>query len=311
MNENDRWERDAMREIALEGIKERQRARRWGIFFKLAFLAYLVALLIPFASGFLFERPTGPHLAKVNVTGLISADELASAELVNQGLQAAFNAPRAEGVVLYINSPGGSPVQSNRIYSEINRLREQHQGMAVYAVIDDVGASGAYYIASAADEIFVNPASVVGSIGVISGGFGFTEAMEKLGVERRIYTAGENKAFLDPFAPEEEAHQAHMERLLEEVHSQFIADVRAGRGERLADDDRLFSGLIWTGESSVELGLADGFGDIAHVAREVAGVDQVLDYSRHPGLLRFITDRLGMSIGKAITRALTEGHELR
>lgn len=311
MNDNDRWERDAMREIALEGIKERQRARRWGIFFKLAFLAYLVALLIPLGGGFFFERPAGPHLAKVDVTGLISSQELASAELVNQGLRAAFSAPRAEGVVLYINSPGGSPVQSNRIYSEINRLREQHEGMPVYAVIDDVGASGAYYIASAADEIYVNPASVVGSIGVIAGGFGFTEAMEKLGIERRIYAAGEDKAFMDPFAPEEEAHRAHMEELLEEVHAQFIADVRAGRGDRLSDDERLFSGLIWTGESSVELGLADGFGDVPYLAREVLGVEEVVNYTRHPGLLRFVTDRLGMSIGTAIGRFLTESHELR
>ncbi len=313
MSEHDRWERDALREIALEGIKERRRTRRWGIFFKLAFLLYLVALLGISTGGFDFsrDRPVSDHLARVDVTGMISASDRASADTVSEGLRAAFEAPGAQGVVLYINSPGGSPVQANRIFVEIERLREKHPDTPVYAVIDDLGASGAYYIAAAADEIFVNPSSQVGSIGVIAGGFGFTEAIDKLGIERRVYAAGDNKAFLDPFSPEDETHIAHLDEMLEEVHQQFIEAVRSGRGDRLVEEEELFSGLIWSGERSVELGLADGFGDVAYVAREVVGVDDVRDYTRQPDLLRALADRLGTRIGQAMAEVLGGDRELR
>jgi len=294
---------------------EQRKSRRWGIFFKLLTFGYLFALLfmIQFPLGGALESAAkGEHTALVEVEGTIAADELASADNIVGALREAFKADNSVGVILRINSPGGSPVQSGYIYDEIVRLRGEYPDKKVYAVISDVGASGAYYIAAAADEIYADKASLVGSIGVVAGGFGFTGIMDKLGVDRRLYTAGENKAFLDPFSPEEEEEVQFWEKVLETTHSQFIESVRKGRGDRLADDERLFSGLIWSGEQALELGLIDGLGSSSHVARQVIGQEDLVDYSRRKSPFQDIVDQFGVSVGSGIARYITESRlELR
>ncbi len=294
---------------------EQRRSRRWGIFFKLLTFVYLIALLflfkVPLGGGLDTSRAT-EHTAVVEVNGAIVADTHASADNLVGALRRAFEAENARAVVLRINSPGGSPVQAGYVYDEIMRLREENPGKKVYAVISDIGASGAYYIAAAADEIYANRASLVGSIGVVSGGFGFTGLMDKAGIERRLYTAGENKAFLDPFSPEEPAEVAFWEDVLENTHAQFVEHVRQGRGDRLADDQRLYSGLIWTGEQALELGLVDGLGSTSWVARELVGAEQIVDYTPQPSPLRQFTDALGVSIVSALQTVWLEGrYELR
>ncbi|MDL0429974.1 S49 family peptidase [Marinobacter sp. TBZ242] len=294
---------------------EQRKSRRWGIFFKLLTFGYLFALLfmIQFPLGGALESAAkGKHTAIVEVEGTIAADELASADNIVGALRKAFEADNSVGVILRINSPGGSPVQSGYIYDEIVRLREEYPDKKLYAVISDIGASGAYYIAAAADEIYADKASLVGSIGVVAGGFGFTGIMEKVGVDRRLYTAGENKAFLDPFSPEEEEEVQFWEKVLETTHSQFIESVRKGRGDRLADDERLFSGLIWSGEQALELGLVDGLGSSSHVARQVIGQEDLVDYSRRKSPFQDIVDQFGVSVGSGIARYVTESRfELR
>lgn len=294
---------------------EQRKSRRWGIFFKLLTFGYLFALLFMFQfpfDGALESATKGKHTALVEVEGTIAADELASADNIVGALRSAFDAENSVGVILRINSPGGSPVQSGYIYDEIVRLRGEHPDKKVYAVISDVGASGAYYIAAAADEIYADKASLVGSIGVVAGGFGFTGIMEKLGVDRRLYTAGENKAFLDPFSPEEEEEVQFWESVLETTHNQFIESVRKGRGDRLADDERLFSGLVWSGEQALELGLIDGLGSSSHVARQVIGQEDLVDYSRRKSPFQDIVDQFGVSVGSGIARYVTESRfELR
>ncbi|MDO6440693.1 MULTISPECIES: S49 family peptidase [unclassified Marinobacter] len=293
---------------------EQRRSRRWGIFFKFLTFAYLFALLAivwsPFGGS--LDATVGKHTAVVEVNGPIAADELASADNIVGSLRSAFEQEDAVAVVLRINSPGGSPVQSGYVYDEIKRLREEYPGKKLYAVISDIGASGAYYIASAADEIYANRASLVGSIGVVAGGFGFTGAMEKLGVERRLYTAGENKAFLDPFSPQQEQEVDFWQSVLENTHQQFIEAVKEGRGDRLADDERLFSGLVWSGQQALELGLIDGLGSTSHVARQVVGQEDLVDYSHRKGALRDLVDQLGVSFGQGIAGQLVESRlELR
>lgn len=294
---------------------EQRKSRRWGIFFKLLTFGYLFALLfmIQFPLGGALESATkGEHTALVEIEGTIAADELASADNIVGALREAFKADNSVGVILRINSPGGSPVQSGYVYDEIVRLREEYPDKKLYAVISDVGASGAYYIAAAADEIYADKASLVGSIGVVSGGFGFTGIMEKLGVDRRLYTAGENKAFLDPFSPEEEEEVRFWEDVLETTHEQFIESVRKGRGDRLADDERLFSGLIWSGEQALELGLIDGLGSSSHVARQVIGQEDIVDYSRRKSPFQDIVDQFGVSVGSGIASYIAESRlELR
>lgn len=294
---------------------EQRKSRRWGIFFKLLTFGYLFALLFMFQfplGGALESAAKGEHTALVEVEGTIAADELASADNIVGALREAFKADNSVGVILRINSPGGSPVQSGYVYDEIVRLREEYPNKKLYAVISDVGASGAYYIAAAADEIYADKASLVGSIGVVAGGFGFTGIMEKLGVDRRLYTAGENKAFLDPFSPEEKEEVRFWEDVLETTHEQFIESVRKGRGDRLADDDRLFSGLIWSGEQALELGLIDGLGSSSHVARQVIGQEDLVDYSRRKSPFQDIVDQFGVSVGSGIARYITESRlELR
>lgn len=293
---------------------EQRKSRRWGIFFKLLTFVYLFALIVivwsPFGSG--LDAATGQHTALVEVDGAIAADELASADNIVGSLRSAFEQENAVAVILRINSPGGSPVQSGYIYDEIKRLREEYPEKKVYAVISDIGASGAYYIAAAADEIYANRASLVGSIGVVAGGFGFTGAMDKLGVERRLYTAGENKAFLDPFSPEQGQEVAFWQRVLENTHKQFIEAVKKGRGDRLANDERLFSGLVWSGEQALELGLIDGLGSTSHVARQIIGQEELVDYSHRKSPIRNLVDQLGVSFGQGVAGRLVESRlELR
>ncbi|MBN7769503.1 S49 family peptidase [Marinobacter daepoensis] len=293
---------------------EQKRSRRWGIFFKLLTFGYLFSLL------FMLRAPIGegvgavvePHTALVEVTGPIAADELASADNLVGALRSAFEAEGSRAVVLRINSPGGSPVQSGYVYDEIKRLRAEYPDKKVYAVISDIGASGAYYIAAAADEIYANRASLVGSIGVVAGGFGFTEVMEKIGVDRRLYTAGENKAFLDPFSPEQKEEVAFWQGVLESTHQQFIEAVRQGRGDRLAEDPRLFSGLVWSGEQALELGLIDGLGSTSWVARQLVGEEELIDYSRSRSPFQDLVDQLGVAVGEGLATSLVESRlELR
>ena len=293
---------------------EQRRSRRWGIFFKFLTFAYLFALLviIEFPFGDSLEATTGKHTALVELNGLIAADELASADNIVGALRAAFEDEDSVAVVLRINSPGGSPVQSGYIYDEINRLRGEYPDKKLYAVISDIGASGAYYVAAAADEIYANRASLVGSIGVVAGGFGFTGVMDKIGVERRLYTAGEHKAFLDPFSPEQEGEVAFWQSVLETTHQQFIEAVKQGRGDRLKDDERLFSGLVWSGEQAVGLGLIDVLGSASYVARQIVGQDNIVDYSRKKSPWQDIVDQLGVAVGEGVTSQVLESRlELR
>jgi protease-4 len=305
------WERRLLEKIALESLKETRAKRRWGIFFKLAGLAYLVAVLFLVVDWSAPEKPSpdGRHTALVNVRGTIEAGGEASAEKINAALQSAFEDKGTAGVILRINSPGGSPVQAGIVHDEIRRLREKHPDIRLYAVVEDMCASGGYYIAAAADRIFVDKASVVGSIGVLMGGFGFTEAMQRVGVERRLLTAGENKGFFDPYSPWSAKQKAHAETLLREIHEQFIGAVRKGRGDRLRETPEMFSGLIWTGSQSLMLGLADDFGTVDSVARDVIEAENVIDYSVRENIAERVAKRLGAGVAQSVLLRLSDaGH---
>ncbi|WP_462379000.1 S49 family peptidase [Pseudomonas sp. Marseille-QA0892] len=290
----------------LAGIREQRRARRWGIFFKLLTFAYLFVAVFLISPLFSLSSGSGgsgePHTALIEVRGQIASDTRASADNIVGSLRKAFDDPGARGVILRINSPGGSPVQSGYIYDEIRRLRALHPDTKVYAVITDLGASGAYYIASAADQIYADKASLVGSIGVTAAGFGFVGAMDKLGVDRRVYTAGEHKAFLDPFQPPKEEEARFWQQVLETTHKQFIASVKQGRGDRLKDADHpeLFSGLVWSGEQALALGLIDGLGSSSQVARDVIGEENIVDYTIEESPLDRFAKRLGASVAENI-----------
>ncbi len=294
MTENgSNWERGVIEKLALEALREQRRARRWGIFFKaltFAYLTFLLILLLDLRRGDTFA---GKHSALVDVAGVIDAKGGASADNVNSALLSAFKDKNTQGVILRVNSPGGSPVQAGLIYDEIRRLRDLYPNIPMYAVVEDVCASGGYYIASAADRIYVDKASLIGSIGVLMDQFGFVDTMEKLGVERRVLSAGENKAFLDPFSPLEPRHVEHAKTLLGEIHKQFIEVVRKGRGKRLKESPELFSGLIWTGAKSIELGLTDGLGSVDYVAREVIKAEQVVDYTQKENIAERFAKRFG------------------
>lgn len=282
--------------IALEALKESRAKRRWGIFFKLAGLAYLaIVLFVAVDWGDFLTRPASSrkHTALVSINGVIDARGNANAARIIGALQSAFENEATAGVILRINSPGGSPVQSGIIYDEIRRLRKKHPDIYLYAVVEDLCASGGYYIAAAADKIFVDKASIIGSIGVLMDGFGFTEAMQRLGIERRLLTSGDNKGFLDPFSPQDLAQKEHAKTLLQEIHAQFIEVVRKGRGDRLQETPEIFSGLMWTGSQSVKLGLADGFGTVDSVAREVIQAENILDFSVKENLAERFAKRLG------------------
>lgn len=298
---------------------EQKKARRWGIFFKLLTFIYLFALLgLFFTAGPALDNAelpgnTSAHTAVIEVAGPIAADEDASADNIIWSLRKAYKADAAKAVVLRINSPGGSPVQSGYVYDEIKRLRSIYPDKPLYAVIMDIGASGAYYIAAAADEIYADKASLVGSIGVISGGFGFAGLIDKIGVERRVMTAGKNKDFLDPFRPMRESDKAFWQSVLDTTHEQFIQQVKNGRGDKLKDDPKLFSGLIWTGEQALENGLVDGLGSTSYVARELVGAEKLVNYTPKRSPFEEMIERFGVSFGKSIASqmGLSAGYNLR
>ena len=274
------WERQLLEKVAFAALREQRAKRRWGIFFKLAGLSYLVAVLVMVVDwGGSEQLADARHTAVVHLHGTIEAQGEASAQNINDALEEAFADKRTAGVILRVNSPGGSPVQAGIVHDEIRRLRTKHPQIPLYAVVEDVCASGGYYIAAAADKIFVDKASIVGSIGVLMDAFGFTGTMEKLGIERRLLTAGDNKGFLDPFSPQDAKQKAHAQVLLREIHEQFIDVVRRGRGDRLKDTPELFSGLMWTGSQSVGLGLADGLGTVGSVARDVIKADRIVEFT--------------------------------
>lgn len=286
-------------------VIEQRRARRWGIFFKLLVFVYLFVTLLLFSPLLKLGKSTSvaeSHTALIEVRGMIMAEEEASADNIVSSLRAAFENEKTKGIILRINSPGGSPVQSGYIYDEIKRLRGEYPDIKVYAVISDLGASGAYYIASAADQIYADKASLVGSIGVTAATFGFVGVMEKVGVDRRVYTSGEHKAFLDPFQPPKEEETRFWQGVLETTHKQFIDSVKKGRGERLKVDQHpeLFSGLIWSGEQALALGLVDALGSSSYVAREVIGAKDIVDFTREESPLDRFTKKLGASVAERL-----------
>lgn len=289
------WERDLLNRIAFASINEQRRARRWNVFFKLLLAIYLFSFLAIYLgdeidAGKLSE---GPHTAMVDVFGLISAETDASAETVIEGLRDAFEDDNTKAVIVRLDTPGGAPVQAGMINDEIKRLRAKYPDIPVYAVIEDMCASGGYYIAAAADKVYADKASIVGSIGVRMDGFGFVDTMKKVGAERRLMTSGEHKALLDPFLPVDEVEKTHVQGLLDDIHRQFIEVVKAGRGDRLKDDDRLYSGLIWTGEQALDMGLIDGLGSADYVAREVVGAEDIVNFTLQPDVWQRFADRLG------------------
>ena len=296
------WERDLLEKLAFAAVTEQRRARRWGIFFKLALLAYFLLLLGVMVYDKLDQQHLvdGKHTAVVKVSGVIADGTEASASKIIDGLRDAFEDKGTEGVLLEINSPGGSPVQAGYVFDEIQRLREEYPDTPLYAVISDMCASGGYYIAAAADKIYADKASIVGSIGVLMDGFGFVDTLDKLGVERRLMTAGEHKGMLDPFSPRDEVESAHMQGLLDEIHRQFIDTVKKGRGDRLkGEESELFSGLFWSGERAVALGLVDELAGPDYVAREVIGAEDKVDFSRERDWLERFADRIGAASARA------------
>lgn len=300
------WERALINSMAVEFLRDQRRGRFWGLFFKFAALAYVLVLLVVVYAGELSESVGGSkeHTALVEVKGIITADSDASADKIITALRKAFEAEQSKGVILRINSPGGSPVQSGYVNDEIRRLKEKYPDKPVYAVAVDACASGAYYMAVAADEIYVDQASLIGSIGVRMDSFGFSRAMEELGIERRLLVAGDHKGLMDPFSPLKPFDKAFVERLLDGLHQQFITAVKEGRGERLADNDALFSGLFWTGAESIELGLADGLGSSSSVARDLIGAEEIILYSRKRDLLEKLTEQLGASMASTWARLI-------
>ncbi len=282
-------------------LDEQRRARRWKVFFRSLTFLWLFLLLF-WAMSLEGEEfaSTGPHTALVELEGEIGGIDGVRADAMISALQSAFEDKHTQAVVLRINSPGGSPVHAGQIYDEIRRLRARHTKIPLYVVVDDICASGGYYIAAAADRIYVDKASLVGSIGVLMDGFGFTEGMKKLGVERRLLTAGENKGFLDPFSPSVPQQEAHMRGILQEVHEQFVRMVRQGRGKRLKETPEMFSGLVWNGEKSVELGLADGLGSLDFVAREVVKAEDIVDFTPQEGIAERLARRIGTSVGMSL-----------
>jgi protease-4 len=306
------WERAVLEKVALKALDEQRRTRQWNALFRLLWLIFAFLILSAWLGW--IGRPDKDslgsgslrHTALVDLEGVIGPDSKASADKIIKSLNRAFKDSGTQGVVLRINSPGGSPVQAGLINDEMRRLRVKYPGTPLYVVVQDLCASGGYYVAVAADKIFVDKASLVGSIGVIIGGFGFVDAMKKLGIERRAYTSGENKDFLDPFAPENPTHREHALKMLNEIHQQFIKVVRQGRGARLKETPETFSGLIWTGEKSVELGLSDGLGSLEYVARDVIKAEKVVDYSPKENVFEQLSERLGTRFGESLGRTAVE-----
>ena len=301
----------ALESLARDLMRDRRSERRWRVFFRLAWLGLVLAVLWGlFVARNHVASPTGTHTALVEVRGEIGAEADASAERIVSALKSAFEDSNAKAVIMRINSPGGSPVQAGIVNDELRRLKAKHN-KRVYAVVEEICASGAYYIAVAADEIYVDKASLVGSIGVLMDGFGFVGTMEKLGVERRLLTAGENKGMLDPFSPQNEKHNAYAKAMIDQIHQQFIAVVKDGRGERLKATPELFSGLFWNGEEALRLGLVDKIGNIDHVARDVIKAEEIVDYTPHDNVAERLAKRFGAAVGYGAVKALREVAPLR
>jgi protease-4 len=299
------WERTVLEKLAFAALEENRKARRWGIFFKLFFAVYLVVLLLLTQVGTWGEKTlAGRYTAIVDLDGEIGADAPASADNIIDGLQAAFEDKAAAGVILRANSPGGSPVQAATVYDEIVRLREKYPDKPVYAVVTDICASGCYYAVAATDRIYASPGSLVGSIGVLMDGFGFVEGMKKLGIERRLLTSGENKGMLDPFSPLDAKARRHAQRMLDNIHQQFIDAVKQGRGDALRANKDTFSGLFWTGEQAKQLGLIDEFGSAGYVAREVIGAEDIVDFTVHENFLNRLADRFGAAMARTLATEL-------
>lgn len=299
------WERKVLEDLAFAALKEQRRSRRWGYVFKGLMLLYLIALLMLMLPSDELPAVKKSHTALVEINGVIAADAEANADSIVTGIRDAFDSKNAKGLILRLNTPGGSPVQAGIINDEIKRLQATRPDFPVYAVVQDVCASGGYYIAAAAKEIYADKASIVGSIGVRMDSFGFTETIEKLGVERRSLTAGENKAFLDPFLPMKDEDVRHAHAMLDNIHQQFIDVVKAGRGDRLADNPQLFSGLFWSGEQALPLGLIDGLANSSTVARDIIGAEDIIDYTPRPNYLDRFAGKLGASLSQLMLNSST------
>lgn len=306
------FEQALVNKIATEAITEQRRARRWSVFFKLFMVGYVSIFTISYlVGGWNGVSMSGDkHTALIDISGVISAESEANADYIASGLRAAFEDENTAGIILRINSPGGSPVQAGYVNDEIYRLRKEYPDMPFYSVITDICASGGYYIAAAADKIYADKASLVGSIGVIMSGFGFVDTIEKLGVERRLLHAGENKGFLDPFSPLKSEEVNHVETLLADIHKQFVDVVKKGRGDKLVNDEKIFSGLIWTGEQSIELGLVDALGSPGYVAREVIGAEDIVDFTKRETVLDQFAGKIGATFAQTLSSFLS-GFDIR
>ena len=305
-NDSDSKQWTLIQDLVLSITTEQRRARRWSIFFKLSILVYFVVGLMIFANIGASNIPkvSDSATAMVRVEGVIADQEKASADRIVTGLRNAFENESVKAVILKINSPGGSPVQSGQVFDEIKRLRNVYPDKKLYAVITDIGASGAYYIAAAADEIYADKASLVGSIGVVSSSFGFVDTIKKMGVERRLMTAGEHKGFLDPFKPLNKEEAGYWQSVLNTTHQQFINQVKLGRGDRLADNEKLFTGLIWSGEQAVELGLIDALGSPGFVAREIIGEENIVDFTPKQSPFEAFAEKFGATAAKILAREI-------
>ncbi|MBA2690163.1 MAG: S49 family peptidase [Burkholderiales bacterium] len=307
------WEKSVLEKLAFASLREQRKSRNWGILFKTLTFIFLFLLLFTVLGWVGKREPASAsrHTALVELRGVIDSQGTASSDKMISGLQEAFKDTKTQGVILRINSPGGSPVQAGHINDEIRRLKKLYPSTPLYAVVEDICASGGYYVAVATDQIFVDKASLIGSVGVLMDGFGFTGAMEKLGVERRLLAAGENKGFLDPFSPINEAQKEYAKQMLGEIHQQFIKVVRDGRGNRLKEIPEMFSGVVWTGEKSLQLGLADHYGSMEYVAREVIKAEAIVDYTPEDNLAEKFARRFGAAGTDAVLKALSGKSGLR
>lgn len=310
MAENERWQQQLIEKLLLETLYEQRRARRWRILFRVLGLLLIMGLFVALIDQETLINPLKDHTALIEIKGMIASESRANADDIGEALRDAFKDPHTQGVILRINSPGGSPVQAGYLYDEIRRLRKEYPKIPIYAVITDLCASGGYYIAAATDAIYADKASLVGSIGAIMGGFGFVGTLEKLGMERRVIAAGEHKALLDPFAPLKPEEQAYAQQMLAQIHAQFVQAVKAGRGARLQDNPELYSGLVWTGDEALKLGLVDGLSDTRRVAREIIKAETIVKFSGKRDVAGRLADRLGASFAQSLA-ALSEQIAIR
>ena len=311
MSEDQNWERQALEHLLLENLKEQRRARRWKIALRLMTLLIFIGIAFSlFDENIGSKTALGKHTALVDLQGEIAPDSRASADAINASLAAAFDSHESVGVILRINSPGGSPVQSGIIHDEIIRLRAKYPKKPLYVVVEEICASGGYYVAVAGEKIYVDKASLVGSVGVIMSGFGVTGLMEKLGIERRLITAGKNKALLDPFSKQDSNQKVFVQEMINEVHEQFIKVVRDGRGSRLKETPDMFTGLVWNGAKSVDLGLTDGLGTVDFVARDIFKAPDLVDYTIKENFAERVAKRFGAAMGSGVAKILIQGAQL-